>query len=185
MFDIALLIGGKSRPASTGQTFERRNPLSGEVASRAAAASIDDARAAADAAAGIRGKLAHLDDPLAEPSLCRRLRHFLQPAIEGNRHRAAECGLRLQRDLPFGGREHLEGMIHSAGIVAADFGYRLDISAGLHQALRYALLFRSRTPGRALLIIESTTAKQPQRDERGDEIQTSARHARENASMTV
>ncbi|NMG66159.1 aldehyde dehydrogenase family protein [Azoarcus indigens] len=51
MNDIQLLIGGQPVAASGGATFERRNPVSGEVATRAAAASAADARAAADAAA--------------------------------------------------------------------------------------------------------------------------------------
>jgi benzaldehyde dehydrogenase (NAD) len=49
---VNLLIGGKKSPATGGRTFERRNPLTGEAATRAAAASSEDARAAADAAGG-------------------------------------------------------------------------------------------------------------------------------------
>jgi vanillin dehydrogenase len=48
---INLLIGGKDRAAAQGAVFQRRNPISGEVASTVAAASIEDARSAADAAA--------------------------------------------------------------------------------------------------------------------------------------
>lgn len=48
---INLLIGGKAVAAAGGRVFERRNPLDGSVASRAAAATPDDARAAVDAAA--------------------------------------------------------------------------------------------------------------------------------------
>ena len=48
---VGLLIGGQDRPATDRAVFERANPLTGAVASRAAAASPDDARAAADAAA--------------------------------------------------------------------------------------------------------------------------------------
>lgn len=48
---INLLIGGKAVAATGGRVFERRNPLDGSVASRAAAATPDDARAAVDAAA--------------------------------------------------------------------------------------------------------------------------------------
>jgi acyl-CoA reductase-like NAD-dependent aldehyde dehydrogenase len=48
---INLLIGGKDVAASGGATFERRNPVTGEVASVAAAATVEDAKAAADAAA--------------------------------------------------------------------------------------------------------------------------------------
>jgi len=46
-----LRIGGKPRPASTGATFERKNPISGEVATQASAASVADADAAVEAAA--------------------------------------------------------------------------------------------------------------------------------------
>jgi len=51
MFNVNLLIAGKSVPASNGATFERRNPLSGEVVSTAAAATPADAVAAVEAAA--------------------------------------------------------------------------------------------------------------------------------------
>lgn len=46
-----LLIGGEWRAASNGHTFDRRNPVTGDVASSAAAATLDDAAAAALAAA--------------------------------------------------------------------------------------------------------------------------------------
>jgi benzaldehyde dehydrogenase (NAD) len=51
MFNVNLLIAGNSVPASNGATFERRNPLSGEVVSTAAAATPADAVAAVEAAA--------------------------------------------------------------------------------------------------------------------------------------
>jgi len=51
MDTINLLIAGRDVPASGSATFDRVNPISGEVATRAAAASVADARAAADAAA--------------------------------------------------------------------------------------------------------------------------------------
>jgi acyl-CoA reductase-like NAD-dependent aldehyde dehydrogenase len=51
MMDINLLIDDRDVAASTGATFERRDPITGDVASRAAAASVTDAQAAADAAA--------------------------------------------------------------------------------------------------------------------------------------
>jgi vanillin dehydrogenase len=50
MNDVSLLIGGKDLPASNGATFERSNPVTSEVASRAAAATLEDADAAAAAA---------------------------------------------------------------------------------------------------------------------------------------
>ncbi len=55
MLDVQLLIGGQAVPASGGATFERRNPLSGEVVSRACAAAAADAVAAVDAAAAAFG----------------------------------------------------------------------------------------------------------------------------------
>jgi acyl-CoA reductase-like NAD-dependent aldehyde dehydrogenase len=51
METITLLIAGRDVPASGSATFNRLNPISGDVATRAAAASVADARAAADAAA--------------------------------------------------------------------------------------------------------------------------------------
>jgi len=51
MNQIQLLIGGKDRDASDGATFDRINPVTGEVATRAAAATLADCDAACDAAA--------------------------------------------------------------------------------------------------------------------------------------
>jgi acyl-CoA reductase-like NAD-dependent aldehyde dehydrogenase len=51
-----LLIGGEWGNARSGETFERIDPFTGDVASTAAAASRDDARAAADAAAASFGE---------------------------------------------------------------------------------------------------------------------------------
>ncbi len=50
MLDVPLLIGGQSLPARDGRTFERRNPVTGEVVSRVAAATLEDADAAVAAA---------------------------------------------------------------------------------------------------------------------------------------
>jgi vanillin dehydrogenase len=51
MKSVSLLIGEKDRAAAHGRTFDRIDPMTGRIASRAAAASVADARAAADAAA--------------------------------------------------------------------------------------------------------------------------------------
>src|SRR5476649_2903145 len=51
MNTIAMLINGEAVQAAKGATFERRNPLDGEVATRAPAASVADALAAVEAAA--------------------------------------------------------------------------------------------------------------------------------------
>jgi acyl-CoA reductase-like NAD-dependent aldehyde dehydrogenase len=50
MFQTDLLSGGESHAASQQATFERRNPATGEVATRAAAASLDDVDKAITAA---------------------------------------------------------------------------------------------------------------------------------------
>ena len=51
MSTISMLINGEHRAASNGHTFERRNPLDGNVATEAPAATPQDARAAVQAAA--------------------------------------------------------------------------------------------------------------------------------------
>jgi len=51
MNQVKLLINGNDVAAASGRTFDRINPLTGEVATRAAAASASDAIAAAEAAA--------------------------------------------------------------------------------------------------------------------------------------
>ncbi|MFN3984551.1 MAG: aldehyde dehydrogenase [Rhodocyclaceae bacterium] len=50
MYECNLLIGGADRAAAGGATFNRIDPVSGEVATRAAAATVADAQAAAEAA---------------------------------------------------------------------------------------------------------------------------------------
>ena len=51
MTDLGLLINNTEMPATGDAVFERHNPISGEVATRAAAATGEDALKAADAAA--------------------------------------------------------------------------------------------------------------------------------------
>lgn len=48
---LDLLIDGKQQPSSDGKTFTRSNPLTGGIATEAAAATTEDANRAADAAA--------------------------------------------------------------------------------------------------------------------------------------
>ncbi|MFC4299412.1 aldehyde dehydrogenase [Castellaniella hirudinis] len=55
MSTISLLIGGEHRQAADGKTFQRRNPLDGQVATTAPAATPEDARAAVQAAADAFG----------------------------------------------------------------------------------------------------------------------------------
>jgi acyl-CoA reductase-like NAD-dependent aldehyde dehydrogenase len=49
--DVTLLVSDRDLPATDGVVFERLNPITGDVATRAAAASVADAQAAAAAAA--------------------------------------------------------------------------------------------------------------------------------------
>src|SRR5579863_1259168 len=51
MNHAALMIQGKDAPASDGATFERLNPMTGDVATHAAAATLADAASAVAAAA--------------------------------------------------------------------------------------------------------------------------------------
>lgn len=48
--EVQLLIGNQRVDAGSGKIFERRNPISGEVVTKSAAAGVDDANRAADAA---------------------------------------------------------------------------------------------------------------------------------------
>lgn len=50
---LQLLIDGQQSPSSNGKTFARMNPLTGGIATEAAAATVDDAVRAADAAARV------------------------------------------------------------------------------------------------------------------------------------
>src|SRR5690606_4570907 len=50
MTHISMLIDGQNVPSRSGATFERRNPLDGQVATVAPAATPEDAKAAVDAA---------------------------------------------------------------------------------------------------------------------------------------
>jgi vanillin dehydrogenase len=49
--EAMLLVNNKDLPAADAATFERHDPLTGEIVTRAAAATVEDARRAADAAA--------------------------------------------------------------------------------------------------------------------------------------
>ncbi|MGU7773802.1 aldehyde dehydrogenase [Burkholderia sp. MR1-5-21] len=78
MSDVNLLIGGKSVSSSSGATFERRNPLSEQIVSRVAAATVSDATAAVDAAASAFPEWSRLG-----PSARRALLLKAATALEG------------------------------------------------------------------------------------------------------
>ena len=77
MEEVKLLIAGRDTPASKSATFDRLNPISGEVATRAAAASAADAKAAADAAASAFPKWAALG-PNARRALLNKAADLLE-----------------------------------------------------------------------------------------------------------
>jgi vanillin dehydrogenase len=51
VYEVALLTHGDDAPAANGRVFERVNPITGEIATRASAATIEDAESAAASAA--------------------------------------------------------------------------------------------------------------------------------------
>lgn len=82
MQKLDLMIGGVARAASGGKTYERANPLGGDVVTVAAAASVADAHAAAQAAGA-----AFRDWSMTGPA---ERRHRLLAAADGMEKRAAE-----------------------------------------------------------------------------------------------
>jgi len=77
MEDVKLLIAGRDTPAAKAATFDRLNPISGEVATRAAAASAADAKAAAEAAAAAFPKWSALG-PSARRALLNKAADLLE-----------------------------------------------------------------------------------------------------------
>lgn len=73
MTEVQLLIADRDTAASNAATFERANPISGAVATRAAAATVDDARAAAAAAAAAFPAWSALGQTSGARSSCVRL----------------------------------------------------------------------------------------------------------------
>lgn len=108
MLDVGLLIDGEDRPALDGNTFERRDPLTGTVATRAPAAQVADAIAAADAAAAAFPAWAALG-PNARRSL-------LLKAADAMQVRAGEF---------------VERMMAEIGATAAWAGFNVHLATGM------------------------------------------------------
>jgi acyl-CoA reductase-like NAD-dependent aldehyde dehydrogenase len=108
MLDVGLLIDGEDRPALDGKTFERRDPLTGTVATRAPAAQVADAIAAADAAAAAFPAWAALG-PNARRSL-------LLKAADAMQARAGEF---------------VERMMAEIGATAAWAGFNVHLATGM------------------------------------------------------
>ncbi len=77
MEEAQLIIGGRDVAASNKATFARKNPISGEDATRAASATVEDAKAAADAAAAAFPKWAAMG-PSARRALLNKAAELLE-----------------------------------------------------------------------------------------------------------
>jgi acyl-CoA reductase-like NAD-dependent aldehyde dehydrogenase len=96
MFNVRLMIGDRDANASGGATFERRDPIRGEVATRAAAATVADAEAAANAAAAAFPHWSRLP-PTERRALLNRAADLLdQRAPEFAKSMTAEVGASSQ-----------------------------------------------------------------------------------------
>src|SRR5215471_13374302 len=103
-----LLIGAKETAASGGKTFDRLNPITGECATRAAAASVEDANLAASAAAIAFPTWAEMG-----PSARRALLNKAADALEA---KAAEF---------------TSAMMEETGATAAWAGFNVAFAAGI------------------------------------------------------
>jgi len=83
--EVGLRVGGEVRAAADGKWAERRNPISGEVVTRAAAATVGDADAAAEAAAAAFGIWSEMG-----PSGRRGILNKAAELLEGKAERFAE-----------------------------------------------------------------------------------------------
>lgn len=108
MLEARLLIGGQDLAASTGTTYERRNPATGDTASVAAAASLDDADAAVAAA--------HAAFPAWSATPPGERRRLLL--------KAADC-------LEARGPEFIAAGVAEAGGVPGWYGFNVMLAAGM------------------------------------------------------
>lgn len=93
---VSMLIDGEQVQARNGAIFERRNPLDGEVASRAPAATLEDALAAVDAAAAAFPVWSALG-PSARRALLTKAAHALEAKADAfAAAMAAETGASAQ-----------------------------------------------------------------------------------------
>lgn len=92
MDNVQLLIGGRDVPANGGGTFERSNPVTGKVATRAAAAKPEDAVGAADAAAKAFRAWSELGPSARRAKLNKAAELIEAHAGDFARHMVAEIG---------------------------------------------------------------------------------------------
>jgi benzaldehyde dehydrogenase (NAD) len=103
-----LLIGGRDTPASGGRTFDRLNPVTGELATRAAAAAIEDAEMAATAASIAFPAWAELG-----PSARRAILNKAADAIQAR------------------GKEFILAIMEETGATAAWSGFNVALASGI------------------------------------------------------
>lgn len=108
MHQTTLLIGQHSVEATGGRTFDRTDPLTGEVATRAAAASVEDARAAVDAA-----QAAFADWAAMAPQARRAVLNRAADAIESRE------------------AEFIDAGVAETGATAAWIGFNVGLAAGM------------------------------------------------------
>ena len=92
MYDVKLLIKNSDVAASDGRTFARQNPITDEVVTRSAAATVSDAVAAADSAAGAFPEWSALGPGARRSKLLRAADILEQRAQEVAARMAAETG---------------------------------------------------------------------------------------------
>jgi len=92
MDNVQLLIGGRDVSANGGGTFERSNPVTGKVATRAAAAKPEDAVGAADAAAKAFRAWSELGPSARRAKLNKAAELIEAHAGDFARHMVAEIG---------------------------------------------------------------------------------------------
>jgi len=92
MKHVNLMIGERDAGAADGRTYERINPFTGEVATRAAAASVADAIAAADAAAAAFPDWSALGPNERRMTLLKAADLMDQRSQEFSELMTAECG---------------------------------------------------------------------------------------------
>ena len=92
MFETSLLIGGKDVAAKDSKTFDRINPVTGEVATRAAAASVEDINKACDAAAEAFPAWSALGPQARRAHLLKAANVLRAKAADFSKVLVAECG---------------------------------------------------------------------------------------------
>ena len=106
--DVTMLMHDRDLPASSGRVFERHNPITGAVATRAAAATVEDAEAAAASAAA------------AFPAWSR-----LGPAARRAKLLAAAAELERRQD------DFLEAMAEEIGATEAWGRFNVELAASI------------------------------------------------------